>query len=55
MGSPQNPTPVQVAKLEKAGLLEVSSKPEKKKVNEGSLQLDIKLPRQGVSLLKLEW
>lgn len=55
MGSPQNPLPAQIATLEKAGQLEILGKPEKKKVSEGTLQLTIALPRQGVSLLKLDW
>lgn len=55
IGSPQNPSPAQIAALEKAGQLQTIGKPEKKKVNAGTLKLNIDLPRQGVSLLKLDW
>jgi xylan 1,4-beta-xylosidase len=55
MGSPQNPTPAQIATLEKAGQLQTLGKPVKKKAKAGSVVVDITLPRQGVSLLKLEW
>jgi xylan 1,4-beta-xylosidase len=55
MGSPQNPTTAQIATLEKAGQLETVGNPQKRDVKAGSLVIDIALPRQAVSLLKLDW
>ncbi|MDB5246609.1 MAG: glycoside hydrolase family 39 [Segetibacter sp.] len=55
MGSPQNPTKEQIATLEKAGQLETVGKPTKKSVKGGKLLVDIVLPRQAVSLVKLDW
>jgi len=55
MGSPQQPTPEQYAKLERAGLLETLGPAEAVRVvgNGTSVQLD--LPRQSVSLVVLGW
>lgn len=55
MGSPPNPTPAQISVLEKAGQLETIEKPLRKNVKVNSLTLNISLPRQGVSLLKIDW
>ncbi len=55
MGSPQNPTKEQIAILEKAGQLQVMGKPEKLKVVNNKLVLNILLPQQAVTLLKLDW
>ena len=55
MGSPQNPTNEQIATLEKAGKLEMLEKPKSIKTTSGQLVLQVDLPRQGVSLLKLDW
>ncbi|MDP4291744.1 MAG: beta-xylosidase [Bacteroidota bacterium] len=55
MGSPQNPTPDQIAALEKAGHLEKISKPEQLKINDGEVIIKFQLPRQGVSLIKLDY
>jgi xylan 1,4-beta-xylosidase len=55
MGSPQNPTTEQIIALEKAGQLETVENPKKIDVKAGSLVIDIVLPRQAVSLLKLDW
>jgi xylan 1,4-beta-xylosidase len=54
MGSPQNPTTEQITLLEKAGQLEMLNEPVKTKTN-NKMILKIQLPRQGVSLLKLDW
>ena len=54
MGSPQNPTAEQITVLEKAGQLQMMNKPVKMKAN-SKMILKIQLPRQGVSLLKLDW
>lgn len=55
MGSPQNPTNGQIAQLEKAGQLQTIGKAAKKKIKNGELVMNMTLPRQGVSLLKLDW
>ena len=55
MGSPQNPTSEQIKKLQASGQLEILEKPENFKINKGVLTLNIKLPRQCVILLKLDW
>ncbi|WP_291248360.1 beta-xylosidase [Flavobacterium sp.] len=55
MGSPQNPTVEQITTLEKAGQLETVGNPQKLNVNAGSVMVDIIMPRQAVSLLKLDW
>lgn len=54
MGSPQNPTPEQYNMLEKSGHLELLSKPETVRIRNGELTIDMQLPRQAVSLIKLE-
>lgn len=54
MGSPQNPTPEQVDLLEKSGNLQLTGKPEDIKVKT-TAKIVIRLPRQGVSMLKLTW
>lgn len=55
MGSPQQPTAAQIAALEKAGQLQTTGTSKQVKVNNSSLALQISLPQQGVSLLKLSW
>jgi len=55
MGSPQNPSPEQIAELEKAGQLKLFSSPEWIKANQDKTVKKIELPRQGVSLLKFSW
>lgn len=55
MGSPQNPTPQQIATLEKAGMLQTIGKPSNIKVINGRAAINIQLPRQAVSLLQLSW
>ncbi len=54
MGSPQNPTQEQIIELEKAGQLQVNYQTIKTDKKD-KLVIGIHLPRQGVSLLKLEW
>ena len=54
MGSPQNPAAEQIASLEKAGQLQKMNEPIRMKVN-SKMIFEIHLPRQGVSLLKLDW
>ncbi|WP_339810172.1 beta-xylosidase [uncultured Imperialibacter sp.] len=55
MGSPQNPTSEQMATLEEAGQLKLYGSPEWMDVKNKKLTISMKLPRQGISLLKLEW
>ena len=55
MGSPEKPSAKQIAILEKAGQLTLLTSPSYVKTNNGTLKLDISLPRQGVSLLKFDW
>ena len=55
MGSPQSPTAAQINQLEQAGQLQTMTTPNKVKVRDGDAEVRIVLPREGVSLLKLEW
>ena len=54
MGSPQNPTAEQIKILEKAGQLQMMNKPRQLNVK-NKTTINIHLPQQGVSLLKLDW
>jgi xylan 1,4-beta-xylosidase len=55
MGSPQNPTKEQVMALEKAGQLQkMYNKPMQVKTKR-EVTMGIHLPRQGVSLVKIDW
>ena len=55
MGSPQDPTPEQYAKLEAAGRLAALGRPETVRVENGAVLVKFNLPRQAVSLLVLDW
>jgi xylan 1,4-beta-xylosidase len=55
MGSPQQLTTEQRARIEKAGRLTTTGAPETVQVKEGAATVRLKLPRQAVSLLVLEW
>ena len=55
MGSPQQPTPEQYAKLKAAGQLELLSSPEWVDVRGGAVTIATQLPREAISLLHLEW
>jgi xylan 1,4-beta-xylosidase len=55
MGSPQNPSAEQIAELERAGQLHLLGSPEWITINNGEAVIKMQLPRQGVSLLKLDW
>lgn len=54
MGSPQQPTPDQLKQLEQAGQLATLGAPETVPVTDGTVKLDVRLPRQAVVLLKLD-
>jgi xylan 1,4-beta-xylosidase len=55
MGSPQAPTPEQYAQIEKAGRLVPLNAAETLEAIQGQLTLNLKLPRQAVSLLVFRW
>ncbi len=55
IGAPQKPTQEQIKQLEKAGQLQLYTSPEWKTIKEEKTSISIELPRQGISLLKLEW
>jgi xylan 1,4-beta-xylosidase len=55
MGSPKSPTLAQITELEKAGQLKIMGKPDKVNTDNGIVNVNISLPRQGVSLVKLDW
>lgn len=55
MGSPPKPTPEQYAQLEKAGQLAAAGPAETVRVGEGKAVTRVRLPRQAVALLVLEW
>jgi xylan 1,4-beta-xylosidase len=54
MGSPQNPTELQIKTLESAGQLKCVST-EKTKIKSGQVTLNLKLKRQAVALAKITW
>ena len=55
MGSPQRPTAEQYRRMKEAGQLELLSSPEWLDVKDGKLLIEMELPRQAVSLLRLTW
>ena len=55
MGSPQAPTAEQIAQLKAAGQLQLLASPEWVDVTGGKVSVEMALPRQAVSLLRLEW
>ena len=55
MGSPQHPTPRQYADLQAAGQLQLLTSPEWLDVVDGHVMLATDMPRQGISLLHLNW
>ncbi len=55
MGSPQSPTHAQIKDLEQAGQLALLDSPEWIEVINGQIELSVNMPRQAVSLLKLDW
>jgi xylan 1,4-beta-xylosidase len=55
LGSPQHPTAQQYAQMERAGQLEQLRSPEWIPAADGTLNLEFTLPRQGVSLVELNW
>lgn len=55
LGSPQQPSAEQIAQLQAAGQLAQLSDPATVSVENGALKTSVKLPRQAVSLLVLQW
>ena len=55
MGSPQTPSPEQYEKLETAGQLQLLHSPAWTPVNKGSAHLRFTLPREAVSLVRINW
>ena len=55
MGSPQQPTPGQYSKLEKAGQLQLLGSPHWIDESNGSATLKFSLPLQAISLVELSW
>jgi xylan 1,4-beta-xylosidase len=55
MGSPQDPTDVQIRTLEEGGRLQTLEAPSQVTISGGKTALSFDLPRQGVSLVKLTW
>ena len=55
MGSPPQPTEAEYKELEKAGQLALLEQPRRVAADRGSLTLAFPLPRQGVSLVRIEW
>jgi len=55
MGSPQNPSQLQISELEKAGQLQLYSSPEWLIIENGNASLELELPGQGVSFLQFSY
>lgn len=55
MGSPPNPSPEQIRTLEVTGQLELYGSPEYIDIKDGKFNFKMQLPRQAISLLRLEW
>ncbi|HTW47893.1 MAG TPA: hypothetical protein VMD92_08090 [Acidobacteriaceae bacterium] len=55
MGSPQHPTPEQIASLRAAGQLQTFTSPQWLDAHGGSVAIDLSLPRESVALLRLSW
>ncbi len=55
MGFPQKPSASQYAELEKASELQLYRQPKDIDVQDGKAEISFLLPRQAVSLVKLEW
>jgi len=55
LGSPETPSATQYQKLESAGQLQLLSSPKWIQIGQGTAHLEFELPRQALSLIKLEW
>jgi xylan 1,4-beta-xylosidase len=55
MGSPQNPTPAQIAELRGASDLALSGAPAWHTPRQGALSLPLEMPRHALSLIEVSW
>ena len=55
MGSPQHPDARQFAQLQAAGQLQLFSSPVWLEIRNGTADIPVELPRQGIALLQLSW
>ena len=55
MDKPQNPSKEQIEILKRSGQLEMYSSPQYAEIKNNGLEVELELPRQGVSLIKLDW
>ena len=55
LGSPQAPTADQFKDLESAGQLQLLTSPQWIQIEGGTARLRFELPRQGLSLIRIEW
>jgi xylan 1,4-beta-xylosidase len=55
MGGPQEPAAEQYAALEAAGQLQLLESPQWLRAKDGAVEMPLRLPRQAVSLLRLDW
>ena len=55
MGSPQTPSPAQIAELEKAGQLQMACHPREIIVRDGQSTVNAELGSQGTFLFELTW
>ena len=55
IGSPQSPTSSQYEQLERAGQLQLLDSPAWFPINQGATRLQLSLPRQGISLVRIAW
>ncbi len=55
MGSPQNPNSEQIKELKKSGQLEILNYPANVKIENNQLKIEMQLPRQAVSLIKISF
>ena len=55
LGSPETPSATQYQKLESAGQLQLPISPKWIQIGQGTAHLEFELPRQALSLIKLEW
>ena len=55
MGSPQSPSEQQYEQLQRAGQLQLLNSPARVPVTQGATHLQLALPRQAISLVRLGW
>jgi xylan 1,4-beta-xylosidase len=55
MGSPQSPSAEQYARLKQAGQLELMTSPNWLDVDGGKVRVEMELPRQATSFLRIQW